>query len=139
MNQAIKELRSSLNFFFHTINEDDQNIKIDEIQKQQSFLKENEWIILESFKKLGCTALAYFAKKGQFFGNHTHEGISEHLVIKNKKGKIRIVTPKYDTVLEYPNSFLIEKGLKHKVYFLEDTEVICMFEGLSKNDFVLNQ
>ena len=97
------------------------------------FDTEAQWAKVEFPSTSNVTSCIYNSKKGTTCEPHKHEGCSEHLVILNKKGKIKAITQHEIKVIEYPGSMVFRKNEAHAIVFLEDTELLAIWHPEMKN------
>ena len=129
----VKSLRNQVNFYLHTSGEKTPDIEITDLPlKMTPFLESDDtWVNLPTLSlNKDCTSVLYVGSKGSKFSEHMHTKSSEQMIIVNEKGKMRVITPHEDTIVEYPNSILIAKNTPHIVYFLEETELVIIWLSL---------
>ena len=130
IKEKIEEIKSELNFYIHLKRGKSSNILSISIPEfLEKFLDtEDKWVNLPNVdnnsKNSSCL---YKAKKDSVFDAHYHELHDEQILIINPKGKIRVITKKQDKVYKYPESCFFTKGEEHICYFLEDTDIICVW------------
>ena len=130
LKDSLNKVRGELKYSLLTDGEGEQDISVGTIPSDMEHFKDtkDEWVeLINLTKHKDCTAVLYVGKEGSIFRGHKHTASSEQLMIVNPKGKLRILTTKEDVILEYPNSYLIEKNVPHKVYFLTETELIIVW------------
>lgn len=96
----------------------------------------------EDTKSEAETACLYKAKKGDHFNAHFHRE-DELCTVHNKGGRVRVITPKWNKIVEFPNGVFIPRNTIHYIEFLEDTTLFCTWRPASPSsawrvEFVTN-
>lgn len=117
-------------------------VDIPEIPKEWTnfFDTDDKWIGFDFPESENTSACIYIGKKGNNFAPHIHpKGVVEHLVILNRTGHVKIITPTYIKEYKFPETIFFESEEPHYVEFIEETKFLCMWHPKMKGwsaDFI---
>jgi quercetin dioxygenase-like cupin family protein len=126
--ELLKQVRAKLSFLIKsggTV----YDVSIPDIPKEWSVFLDTKdlWIGFDFPDSENTTACIYIGKKDSFFKAHRHPNNAEHITILNKVGKIKVFTETYSKEYSFPDSVFFKEGEAHRVEFLEETKIICMW------------
>lgn len=130
--KLLKEVKARLKLQMMSGFEDFVDVNIPEIPTEWEIFpnSEDEWIKVPMPNSENSSACLYKAKEGSLFKPHKHETVSEHLVVMNEGGLIKLITEKEIKIIEYPNSCIIPKGQVHAVEFITDTVIMVVWHPM---------
>jgi len=100
-----------------------------EIPDIESFFLDTQdtWVKVDFPYDNNVSACIYKGDKGSRLNPHIHEISNQHMVILNKKGKLKVITDTAITILGYPNAMVINAKTPHAIVFEAYTEVLIMW------------
>jgi hypothetical protein len=100
-----------------------------EVPDTESFFLDTQiqWVKVNFPYDNNVLACIYKGDKGSRLNPHIHDISNQHMVILNKKGKLKVITDTAITLLGYPNAMVINAKTPHAIIFEAYTEVLLMW------------